>query len=88
MSTYYSTRKTKKNMRAILLLFIIAVITCTACIEEEKDVCTTCTLYDDINHTSGDVHTVCLTKSTMENYIEELYSFNDAQHHWVCTDPE
>jgi hypothetical protein len=75
-------------MRRYALLFVLAAASLTSCVKEEKEVCTVCTLYNDVANTSQIYSSVCLKESTMENYIDELYGFNDAQHHYVCTDPK
>lgn len=75
-------------MKKITYLLVLAAISLTVCVAEEEEVCTTCTLYNDVDHTSQFYSSVCLTPGTMEAYLDELYGFNDANHHYVCTDPE
>ncbi|MDX9694411.1 MAG: hypothetical protein RBT49_01340 [Bacteroidales bacterium] len=75
-------------MKKIITLIIIAAMTLSSCTKEEKEVCTTCTIYNDINNTIYDVYTVCLDESTMESYLDEVFNSGNATSHYVCTDPE
>jgi hypothetical protein len=75
-------------MKKIITLIIIGASTILSCTEEEKEVCTTCTIYDDINHTVYDVYSVCLDESTMENFLDEVYETYNPTSHTVCTPPE
>lgn len=75
-------------MKKAALLILICAFGLLACDEkEEKDVCTTCTFY--VGTTTDTVYSLCLPPETMDYYIDELYRLNNnADHHFVCTDPE
>lgn len=79
---------TTTPMKKAALLILISVFGLLACDEkEEKDVCTTCTGY--VGSTADTVFSICLTPSTMDIFIEDLYRLNNnANQHFVCTDPK
>ena len=75
-------------MKKITILCLIAAMTLASCEKEEKEVCTTCTIYNDIDNTVYDEYSVCLTESTMESFLEDVYETYNPTSHTVCTHPK
>jgi hypothetical protein len=72
------------KMKKMILPIIAAIVLLLACVKEEKDVCKVCTQYNSADQIIDVMDTVCLPSGQMQGYENDLYNYNDAQHHYEC----